>query len=148
MREEAACGLTFPGIFALMAQAYFERDRDHGATLARIAAKNHANGVRNPLAHMRRDLGFEFCNTISERNPVIAAPLAQDRLFARLRWRRRVGAHARAGSTQGRRAPIPFSLDRPRGTISCRCRAATPVAFEGPRLAWRAALERAGLVPA
>lgn len=73
--EESARGLTFPGVFAQFAQAYFERWGDHGATLAKIAAKNHANGARNPLAHMRRDLGFEFCNTVSDKNPIIAAPL-------------------------------------------------------------------------
>jgi len=43
--------------------------------LARIAAKNHCNGVDNPYAQMRKDLGFEFCNTISEKNPYVAAPL-------------------------------------------------------------------------
>jgi len=75
VKEEAARGLTFPGIFALFAQSYFEKYGDHSSTLARIAAKNHANGVRNPLAQMRRDLGFEFCNTVSEKNPLVAAPL-------------------------------------------------------------------------
>lgn len=75
VREEAAKGLTFPGIFARIAEGYFERYGDHSAALARIAAKNHANGANNPWAHLRKDLGFDFCNTISERNPLIAAPL-------------------------------------------------------------------------
>lgn len=75
VREEAAQGLTFPGIFAKVANAYFEHYGDHSGTLARIAAKNHANGVRNPFAHMRRDLGFDFCNEVSEKNPIVAAPL-------------------------------------------------------------------------
>ena len=74
VKEEASRGLSFPGIFAQMAAAYFERYGDHSATLARIAAKNHANGVRNPWAQMRKDLGFEFCNTVSDKNPVVAAP--------------------------------------------------------------------------
>ena len=65
----------FPGIFASIAQDYFAAHGDHSATLARIAAKNHANGALNPWAHMRKDLGFEFCNTVSDRNPMIAAPL-------------------------------------------------------------------------
>src|SRR5690606_31338210 len=65
----------FPGIFAQLAQEYFEMHGEHSATLARIAAKNHANGVSNPWAHMRRDLGFEFCNTVSDKNPLVAAPL-------------------------------------------------------------------------
>lgn len=75
VKEESSRGLTFPGIFALFAQRYFEKYGDHSATLAKIAAKNHANGVRNPLAQMQRDLGFEFCNTVSDKNPIVAAPL-------------------------------------------------------------------------
>jgi acetyl-CoA C-acetyltransferase len=43
--EEADRGLTFPGIFASMARQYFERYGDKGDVLARIAAKNHANGA-------------------------------------------------------------------------------------------------------
>jgi acetyl-CoA C-acetyltransferase len=73
--EEAAIGMDFPGLFAGMANTYFARYGDQSVALAQIAAKNHANGVRNPYAHMRKDLGFEFCNTVSERNPMIAAPL-------------------------------------------------------------------------
>lgn len=73
--EEASIGLTFPGIFAEFAAAYFDAYGDHSEVLAKIAAKNHANGVKNPLAQMRKDLGFEFCNSVSIKNPVIAAPL-------------------------------------------------------------------------
>ena len=40
-----------------------------------IAAKNHANGALNPFAHVQKDLGFDFCNTPSERNPRVAGPL-------------------------------------------------------------------------
>ena len=72
-KEEA--GLSFPQIFAQFAQAYFDEFGDHSSTLAAIAAKNHANGARNPLAHMRKDVGFDFCNTVSEKNPIVAAPL-------------------------------------------------------------------------
>ncbi len=75
VKEEAAEGLTFPGIFARIAQQYFERYGDHSATLARIAVKNHANGALNPLAHLRRALDFETCNTVSAQNQLIAAPL-------------------------------------------------------------------------
>jgi acetyl-CoA C-acetyltransferase len=74
-REEADRGLTFPAIFAQLARHYFERYGDHSATLARIAAKNHHNGALNPYAHIRKDLGFAFCNTVSEKNPLIAPPL-------------------------------------------------------------------------
>ena len=40
-----------------------------------IAAKNHKNGVGNPYAQMRKDLGYEFCRTESEKNPFVAGPL-------------------------------------------------------------------------
>jgi acetyl-CoA C-acetyltransferase len=68
-------GRSFPQIFAGVAAAYFQRHGDRAEALARIAAKNHRNSLRNPLAQMRRDLGFEFCNTVSDRNPLIAPPL-------------------------------------------------------------------------
>jgi acetyl-CoA C-acetyltransferase len=40
-----------------------------------IAAKNHKNGVANPYAQMRKDLGFDFCRRESEKNPFVAGPL-------------------------------------------------------------------------
>lgn len=73
-REEDKVG-SFAGIFGQIAQTYFDRYGDHSDTLARIAAKNHENGVRNPYAHLRKDLGFDFCNTVSEKNPQVAGPL-------------------------------------------------------------------------
>lgn len=75
VKEEASRGQTFPGIFGDIALGYFSRYGNHSETLAKIAAKNHANGARNPLAHFRKDLGFDFCNTVSEKNPLIAGPL-------------------------------------------------------------------------
>jgi acetyl-CoA C-acetyltransferase len=75
MPEEGGRGLTFPGIFAQMAQTYFERYGDHSDALATIAAKNHANGARNPLAHIRKDLGFDYCRNVSEKNKMVAPPL-------------------------------------------------------------------------
>ena len=72
-KEEA--GVSFPQIFAQFAQSYFQQNGDHSKTLAHIAAKNHANAMKNPLAHLQKDMGFEACNTVSEKNPLIAAPL-------------------------------------------------------------------------
>ena len=68
-------GLSFPGIFAKFAEAYFAAYGDHSATLAKIAVKNHANALENPLAHLRKPFDFEACNTVSEKNPMIAPPL-------------------------------------------------------------------------
>ncbi|MCB1465776.1 MAG: thiolase domain-containing protein, partial [Rhizobiaceae bacterium] len=68
-------GVSFPSVFARFAQAYFQAYGDQSLTLAKIAAKNHANATNNPLAHMQKALSVDFCNTISDKNPVIAAPL-------------------------------------------------------------------------
>ena len=74
-REEDQVEAGFAGIFGRIAQTYFQRHGDQSDALAAIAAKNHKHGVGNPYAQMRRDLGFAFCRTESEKNPVVAGPL-------------------------------------------------------------------------
>lgn len=74
-REEAATEGGFAGIFARIAEGYFARYGDQSLALAHIASKNHRNGVANPYAQLRRALDVEFCNTVSERNPIVAGPL-------------------------------------------------------------------------
>lgn len=74
-QEEAATEAGFVGVFARIADAYFDRYGDQSAVLAQIAAKNHANGARNPLAHLRRDFGLDFCRTVSDDNPIVAGQL-------------------------------------------------------------------------
>ncbi|GAA0607072.1 acetyl-CoA acetyltransferase [Paenochrobactrum glaciei] len=71
--EEAA--LSFPQVFGVAARAYTERYGDPLTAMAHIAAKNHHNAMKNPLAQMQRDLGFDACNTVSDKNPLIAPPL-------------------------------------------------------------------------
>lgn len=141
VKEESAQGLTFPGIFAQFAQDYFARYGDHLETLARIAAKNHANGVANPYAQMRKDLGFEFCNTVSDKNPLIAAPLRKTDCSL---------------VSDGAAALILADADTAKAlkkAIAFRARVQvndylpmsrrTPSAFEGPRRAWAQALSAA-----
>ena len=53
----------------------FPKYGDKSDALARIAAKNHKNGVANPYAQMRKDFGYEFCRTESDKNPRVAGPL-------------------------------------------------------------------------
>ena len=65
----------FAGVFGKIAAAYFQRYGDQSDALAMIAAKNHLNGVDNPYAQMRKDVGFDFCRTESEKNPFVAGPL-------------------------------------------------------------------------
>ncbi len=75
VREEANIEGGFAGIFGKIAGAYFQKHGDQSDALARIAAKNHKNGVGNPFAQMRKDLGYEFCRAESEKNPYVAGPL-------------------------------------------------------------------------
>src|SRR6187401_471152 len=75
VREEADIEGGFAGIFGKIAGLYFQRWGDQSDALAMIAAKNHKNGVGNPYAQMRKDLGYDFCRTESEKNPFVAGPL-------------------------------------------------------------------------
>ena len=75
VREEADIDGGFAGIFGKIAGLYFQKWGDQSDALAMIAAKNHKNGVGNPFAQMRKDLGYEFCRTESEKNPYVAGPL-------------------------------------------------------------------------
>ena len=65
----------FAGVFGKIAASYFQKYGDRSDALARIAAKNHKNGVENPYAQIRKDLGYNFCRTESEKNPRVAGPL-------------------------------------------------------------------------
>jgi acetyl-CoA C-acetyltransferase len=74
-REEGDIPAGFAGVFGRIAEKYFQQYGDQSDALAAIAAKNHKNGVDNPYAQMRKDLGFDFCRTVSEKNPYVAPPL-------------------------------------------------------------------------
>jgi len=142
VKEEASAGMTFPGIFAQMARQYFSRYGDHRATLARIAAKNHRNGVRNPYAQVRKDLGFEFCNAVSDKNPLIVDPLrktdcslvSDGAVALVLAEEKRARSLARAVRFRSR-VQVNDWLAMSRRD---------PSEFEGPRRAWSAALKAAG----
>ena len=75
VREEADIDGGFAGLFGKIADSYFQRWGDQSDALARIAAKNHRNGVGNPYAQLRKDFGYAFCREESEKNPRVAGPL-------------------------------------------------------------------------
>ena len=74
-KEEDKIDGGFAGVFAQITDTYFQRYGDQTKYLSKIAAKNHKNGSLNPYAHMQVDLGFDFCNKVSEKNPLVAPPL-------------------------------------------------------------------------
>ena len=75
VKEESDIEGGFAGVFGVIANNYFQKHGDQSDALAAIAAKNHRNGVANPYAQMRRDLGYDFCRNESEKNPFVAGPL-------------------------------------------------------------------------
>ena len=75
LKEEGDIPAGFAGVFGKIADGYFQKHGDQSDALAKIAAKNHKNGVNNPYAQMRKDLGFDFCRAESEKNPYVAGPL-------------------------------------------------------------------------
>ena len=142
-KEEADVAGGFAGLFARIAQNYFQRYGDRSEELAMIAAKNHANGVANPYAHMRRDFGFEFCNTVSEKNPYVAEPLRRtDCSLISDGAAALVLSDAETAATLER--AIAFRARKHVNDILAMSRRDV-TAFEGARRAWAAALEEARL---
>jgi len=64
-------GITFPGLYALMATAHMHKYGTTEEQMAMIAVKNHHNGFLNPKAHMQKEVTLE--KALSSR--VIAWPL-------------------------------------------------------------------------
>jgi len=56
---EGKAGATFPAVFAMIARRHMHQYGTKPEHLAAVAVKNHANGVLNPLAHMRKAVTME-----------------------------------------------------------------------------------------
>ncbi|MDR5651180.1 acetyl-CoA acetyltransferase [Ruixingdingia sedimenti] len=143
-KEEAGVAGGFAGIFGRIAQAYFQRYGDRSAELAMIAAKNHANGLLNPYAHMRKDFDFDFCNTVSDKNPYVAGPLRRtDCSLVSDGAAAIVLADAETAASLNR--AIAFRARHHVNDIMAMSRRADPLAFDGARRAWAGALAQAGV---
>jgi acetyl-CoA C-acetyltransferase len=59
MSGEGRAGATFPALFAMIAQRHMHQYGTTREQLAAVAVKNHANGAKNPLAHMRKVITLE-----------------------------------------------------------------------------------------
>src|SRR3954469_24729485 len=142
-KEESDIPAGFAGVFGRIADRYFQRYGDQSDGLAAIAAKNHKNGVDNPFAQMRKDLGYEFCRSVSEKNPYVAPPLkrtdcslvsdgAVALVMADEETARSLGKAVRFKAAVQVNDFLPLSRR-------------DPTAFEGAAEAWRRALSEAGL---
>jgi acetyl-CoA acetyltransferase len=68
---ERSAGLTFAGVYGLIASRYLALHGLGREALAEVAVKNHANGARNPNAHFQKEV---------TREAVLAAPRVADPL--------------------------------------------------------------------
>ncbi len=59
MSGEGLAGATFPALFAMIARRHMHEYGTTREQMAAVAVKNHANGAKNPLAHMRKTITLE-----------------------------------------------------------------------------------------
>jgi acetyl-CoA C-acetyltransferase len=64
-------GLTFPGLFAMVATAHMHKYGTKEEQMALVAVKNHRHGAMNPKAHMQKEITLEQAMT----SRVVAWPL-------------------------------------------------------------------------
>jgi acetyl-CoA C-acetyltransferase len=69
--KEKFAGLTFPGLYALMAKAHMQKFGTTREHLAAVSVKNHYHGSLNPLAHF----GVEISIQKVLKSPMVAEPL-------------------------------------------------------------------------
>jgi acetyl-CoA C-acetyltransferase len=143
VKEEAAIDGGFAGVFGRIAQQYFQRYGDRSDALARIAAKNHRNGVANPYAQMRNDLGFEFCRTVSDKNPVVAGPLRRTDCSLVSDGAAAVVLADVETALRMRKAVVFRAAEQVNDFLPLSRRDVT--LFEGASMAWRRALAGAGV---
>src|SRR5262245_48836168 len=56
---EQPLGLTFPGVFALIARAHMDRFGTTEEQMAHVAVKNHRHGALNPKAQFQREITLD-----------------------------------------------------------------------------------------
>jgi acetyl-CoA C-acetyltransferase len=143
MSGEGLAGATFPALFAMIARRHMHEYGTTREQLAAVAVKNHLNGSKNPLAHMRKEITLEQalagkpvsspltvydCSLISDgAAAVVLVPLEHAPRF-HSRFARVLGAAQTSDCV---------ALDQKQ----------TLTAFDAVRAAGKQAYERAGLGP-
>jgi acetyl-CoA C-acetyltransferase len=143
MSGEGLAGATFPALFAMIARRHMHEYGTTREQLAAVAVKNHLNGSKNPLAHMRKEITLEQalagkpvsspltvydCSLISDgAAAVVLVPLEHAPRF-HSRFARVLGAAQTSDCV---------ALDQKQ----------TLTAFDAVRAAGKRAYERAGLGP-
>ena len=140
--EEGHFSPGFAGVFGHIAQSYFQAHGDHSEALAIISAKNHHNAMKNPVAHMQKDLGFEFCNTVSDKNPLVAGPLRRsDCSLISDGAAVMVVCDAETAKTMDK--AVRFRAYHHSNDFMALSRRPSPYSFGGAARAWKGAMEEA-----
>ena len=141
-REEGHFSPGFAGVFGHIAESYFQQYGDQSDALAMISAKNHRNATRNPYAHMAKDLGFDFCNTVTDKNPIVAGPLRRsDCSLISDGAAVIVVADADTAATMTR--SVQFRARSHRNDVMALSRREAPYVLAGAAGAWHGALKEA-----
>ena len=143
VREEADIEGGFAGVFGKIAALYFQRWGDQSDALARIAAKNHKNGVDNPYAQIRKDLGYDFCRQESDKNPRVAGPLKRTDCSLVSDGAAAVVLTDVETALKMNKAIVFRAAEHVQDFLPMSRR--DILKFEGPALAWQRALEQAGV---
>src|ERR1041385_4575 len=108
MKGEGKAGATFPALFAMIARRHMHQYGTTREHLAAVAVKNHANGAKNPLAHMRKVITMEQAlagKPISEPLTVYDCSLISDGAAAVLIASNRIRSMAQKWAYHS--APVP-----------------------------------------
>jgi acetyl-CoA C-acetyltransferase len=97
---EQPLGLTFPGVFALIARAHMAKYGTTEEQMAHVAVKNHRHGALNPKAQFRKEIALD---TVL-KSPYVADPL---KLFDCCPFTDGGAAVILAGEEVARRRPTP-----------------------------------------
>jgi acetyl-CoA C-acetyltransferase len=143
LKEEGAIEGGFAGVFGRIAQAYFQRYGDQSDALAMIAAKNHKNGASNPLAQMQKDLGYEFCKTVSDKNPLVAGPLRRTDCSLVSDGAAALVLADVETALQSKKAVVFRAAEQVNDFLPMSKRDIT--SYEGPAEAWKRAMQSAGV---
>jgi acetyl-CoA C-acetyltransferase len=143
VREEADIDGGFAGVFGKIAALYFQRWGDQSDALARIAAKNHKNGVDNPYAQIRKDLGYDFCRQESDKNPRVAGPLKRTDCSLVSDGAAAVVLTDVDTALKMNKAIVFRAAEHVQDFLPMSRR--DILKFEGPAMAWQRALEQAGV---
>ena len=140
---EVKAGATFPALFAMIARRHMFQYGTTREMLASIAVKNHGNGAKNPLAHMRKVITLEQAlngKPIAEPLTVFDCSLVSDGAAAVI-----VAPLERAGEFKGKHARV-LGIAQTSAQVALDCKEDITT-FEAVRAAAQKAYKMAGVGP-